>query len=42
MTQARTAAGHAMAAAETCVGQHGLLRTLLARPGSSRTSPRTN
>src|SRR5215469_7729075 len=27
---------------ETCVGQHGMLRTLLARPGPSRTSPRTN
>jgi hypothetical protein len=27
---------------ETCVGQHGMPRTLLARPGSSRTSPRTN
>ena len=27
---------------ETCVGQHGMPRTLLARPGPSRTSPRTS
>src|SRR5215472_12411296 len=27
---------------ETCVGQHGMPRTLLARPAPSRTSPRTN
>src|SRR5215813_1687907 len=27
---------------ETCVGRHGMPRTPLARPGPSRTSPRTN
>ena len=42
MSQARTAAGHAIAAAETCVGQHGMPRTLPARPRPSHTSPRTS
>ena len=42
MMQARAAGGHAMGAAGTCVGQHGMLRTLPARPRSSHTSPRTN
>ncbi len=41
MTQAREAAGHAMAAARD-LGQRGMPRTLPARRGSSRTSPRTN
>src|SRR5664279_2055852 len=40
--QARAAGGHAMARPEICAGPHGMPRTLLARPGPLRTSPRTN
>jgi hypothetical protein len=42
MTQARAAGGHAMGAAETCVEQHAMPPTLSAKPGPSRTSPRTS
>ena len=42
MMQARAAGGHAMGAARNLRGQHGMLRTLLARPGLSHTWPRTN
>ena len=42
MMQARAAGGHAMGAARNLRGQHGMPRTLLARPGPSHTSPRTN
>ena len=42
MMQARAAGGHAMGAARDLRGAHGMPRTLLARPGSSRTSPRTS
>jgi hypothetical protein len=41
MMQAR-AAGHAMGAARDCVEQHGMLHTLRARPGPSRTSLHTS
>ena len=42
MMQARAAGGHAMGAARDLRGQHGMLPTLRARPGPSRTSPRTS
>jgi hypothetical protein len=42
MTQARAAGGMQWARSETCVGQHGMPRTLLARPGPSHTSLRTS
>ena len=42
MTQARAAGGHAMGAARDLRGGHGMLHTLRARPGPSRTSLRTN
>ena len=42
MSQARTAAGHVIAAARDLSGQHGTPRTRPARPRPSHTSPRTN
>jgi hypothetical protein len=42
MSQARAAGGHAMRAVRLLRGQHGMPRTLLARPGPSHTSPRTS